>query len=77
MLYPLELKKLPKLVAIRDSVASLEEVEDYETSFRAVKEYCPIRYFRKFKEEKIRMANVEKEGGATSTSNDNNTRIRS
>jgi hypothetical protein len=45
-------------VTVRDNVASLGEIENYENSFRAVKEYCPIRYFRKFKEEKIRMANA-------------------
>jgi hypothetical protein len=34
---------------------SLKEIETYEHSERAVKEYCPVRYFNKYKEEKIKI----------------------
>lgn len=52
-IYSPGLAKLPKLVALRDRVAEIPEIKAYESSGRAVTELCPIKFFNKFKEEKI------------------------
>jgi hypothetical protein len=35
-------------------MTKLPEIEQYEKSERAVREYCPIRFFMRFREEKLR-----------------------
>ena len=44
-LFPQEIGKFKKLQTLRDRVSKIPEVEEYEKSERAVKEYCPLRYF--------------------------------
>ena len=54
LLFPKEMAKFPKLNQIQERVAALPQIEDYENSHRKVTEYCPNRYFRKFKESKLK-----------------------
>jgi len=54
LLLPHEMERFPHLCGIRDKVASLTAIREYEESRRAVKEFSPIRYFRHFKEKKKR-----------------------
>ena len=54
-LIPHLINKLPKLKAISSRVASLPTIDIYESSRQAVKELCPVRYFKKFKTQKRRM----------------------
>ena len=44
-IFPAEVAKYSKLLLIRDKVGRIKEVEEYEQSERAVKEFCPKRYF--------------------------------
>lgn len=54
LLFPTEMSKFVKLNQIRDRVALIPVIKAYEESEKAVTQYCPIRYFKEFKEEKIR-----------------------
>jgi|JI6StandDraft_1071083.scaffolds.fasta_scaffold1173431_1 hypothetical protein len=54
LLFPTEINKFVKLTQIRDRVGSLPAIKRYEESEKGVCEYCPIRFFKSFKEEKIR-----------------------
>jgi len=51
--FPEEIKKFKKLNALKDKVAKIPEIEEYEKSPRAVKCYNPVEYFNSFKEEKM------------------------
>lgn len=64
-LLPKEMKKYPKLVQLRNLIRSLPKIKEYEESDRKVAEYCPIRYFRNFKEEKKREYEVLGNGQST------------
>lgn len=64
LLFPNEIAKFTKLTQIRDRVAALPSIAAYEASDRAVGEYCPIRYFKCFKEEKMK-ASRECGGGSS------------
>lgn len=35
-------------------MSKIQEIDNYEKSERAVREYCPLRYFNSFKEEKLK-----------------------
>jgi hypothetical protein len=54
LLFPEEIQHFTKLIQIRDRVAALPEIKEYENSCRVVREYSPISYFKRFKEEKLR-----------------------
>jgi hypothetical protein len=54
LLFPHQIDRYPKLRHVRNKVAALPEIENYEASPRVVENYSPILYFRKFKEEKKR-----------------------
>ena len=49
LLFPKVCESYPRLVKLRDLVAEIPEIKDYEASDRVVLEYCPIRYFNTFK----------------------------
>jgi hypothetical protein len=50
---------------IRERVASLPSIHNYENSHRKVADYCPIRYFKRFKEEKSWMRRERSESAET------------
>lgn len=55
-------------MGLRCRFSTLPEIRNYENSNRAVREYCPVRYFSKFLEERMRMSqgtemDVERERG--------------
>jgi hypothetical protein len=49
-----EVGKFGRLMALRHRLASIPEIRNYENSSRALSEYSPVRYFSRFKEEKMR-----------------------
>lgn len=49
-----QLKKFKKLMALRERFSAIPEIRNYENSPRALKEYCPVRYFNQFKLEKMK-----------------------
>ena len=53
LLFPNEIVKFTKLRQIRDRVAALPEIKRYEESAYAVTEFCPIKYFKNYKEKKM------------------------
>ena len=54
-LFPNKVDRFPKLIKLQQRVAEIPEVSSYEESERAVVEFCPLKYFKRFKEEKLRM----------------------
>jgi hypothetical protein len=46
--------KFARLIALRFRFGSIPEIRNYENSSRALGEHCPVRYFSRFKEEKMR-----------------------
>lgn len=57
-MFPTHVEKLPKLFQLRERVAAIPEIAAYEKSERAVREFCPIRYFSKFKESVLKKGGV-------------------
>ena len=53
LLFPNEMAKYPKLELLRKKVGEIPEIETFEGSERTVKEFCPVRYFKRFKRERI------------------------
>ena len=49
--FPSQLGKFPKLVALKEKVSAIPEIENYEKSGRSLKECCPKTYFDKYKAE--------------------------
>lgn len=41
-------------MALRERFSAIPEIRNYENSSRALKEYCPVRYFNQFKLEKMK-----------------------
>lgn len=58
-LFPDELRKFKRLMGLRQRFATVPEIRNYENSMRAPREYCPVRYFSKFLEERMRMTRGE------------------
>lgn len=54
VMFPKELNKLYRLKALRNRVSCIPEIRGYENSERAVLEFSPVEYFRRFKEEKLK-----------------------
>ncbi len=52
--FPGELGKFVRLMALCHRFAAIPEIRNYENSSRALQEHCPVRYFSRFKEEKMR-----------------------
>ena len=48
-LFPQKIFKFPNLIQIRNSVLKIPKILEYEKSLRAVRDYCPLRYFNRFK----------------------------
>lgn len=55
--FPDEVGKFVRLMALRHRFAAIPEIRNYENSSRALEEHCPVRYFSRFKEEKMRSSN--------------------
>lgn len=53
--FPDEVRKFKKLMGLRQRFSTIPEIRNYENSMRAPREYCPVRYFSKFLEERTRM----------------------
>lgn len=48
------LNKFDRLKALRNRFSCIPEIKEYESSQRAVLEFSPVEYFRRFKEEKLK-----------------------
>jgi hypothetical protein len=57
MMFPQELIKFKRLLALGVRFSNVPEIRNYENSSRAVREYSPVVYFSKFKEEKMKNRN--------------------
>ena len=75
LLFPHETSRFTKLAQIRDRVAALPEIQAYENSHRAVVEFCPIKYFKKFKEDKLRAVRDVSSGGSTASNGSTGNRM--
>ena len=53
LLFPKEVAKYPRLNAVRERVAGLAEVRALENSERRVGEFHPVRYFNRFRKERM------------------------
>ena len=53
-IYPDHMGSLPKLLALRSRLAALPAIAAYEQSPRAVTEFCPVKYFSQFVEQRLR-----------------------
>lgn len=45
LMFPDAMGRLKKLKRLRDRVAEIPEIKEYESSSRAVSDYCPITFF--------------------------------
>lgn len=70
-IFPQETVKFQKLRALRDKVGLIPEIVAYEKSERAVKEYCPVRYFASFREERIKKSRGSSRGSSTNSRSSN------
>lgn len=48
--FPDEIQKFTKLIALKNRVYNTPEINNYETSQRAVREFRPVNYFNSYKE---------------------------